>query len=148
MLFSDHSHTTSALVSVPHGFALERLLAAEFVGGWALGSMDLRHVADGVWCGRSLFDGTETHVEIVPHPTLGLIDYAVGSADSRAALIYIRVTPGATLGHGSECCLVSMHAMRAKATNDDRWTRTCTAHETEILLIKTQLERAFAEANG
>jgi hypothetical protein len=144
MLCPSHAHMTSRPVSVPSDFAFTRLSCGEFVGGWALGSMGLELIGPGVWRGRSLFDGSDAHVEILARAELGIIDYAVGSAEQRSPRIFIRVTPGDVLGLGSDCCLVTLHALRSAAADDARWARTCTAHETEILLIKAQLERAFA----
>lgn len=146
MIRPDHAHIASALVSVPAGFAFGRLADAAFVGGWSLGSMGLTEVAAGVYRGVSMFDGSEAHVDIRPQPGLGLIDFGVGTAEVRVPRIFIRVTPGETLGHGAGTCLVTMTALRAADTPDDRWARTCTTHETEILLIKAQLETAYAKA--
>jgi hypothetical protein len=144
----DDAHLTAILVSVPADFAFARLSDPVFVGGWALGSMGLRPVAPGVWTGRSLFDGSEAHVEIHPHPSLGLIDFAVGTATHRSPRISLRVTPGEVLGQGAGVCLVALTALRAATCDADRWARTCTVHETEILLIRAQLERAHAGATG
>lgn len=75
------AHQAAARVAVPADFAFARLGSADCVGGWALGSMDLMSAGDGVWRGRSLFDGAAAHVEILPDPTSGLIDFAVGTAE-------------------------------------------------------------------
>ena len=139
-----YAHMAAALVDVPAGFALDRLTDAGFIGGWALGSMGLQPVGGGVWRGTSLFDGAESHIEIHPQPALGLIDFAVGSAESRSPRIFLRVTSGPLLGHGADCCLVTLHALRPAQATAERWARTCTTHETEILLIKAQLEAALA----
>lgn len=144
MSWPAHAHMTSIPVSVPSDFALSRLSCAEFVGGWALGSMRLQPVAPGVWRGWSLFDGSEAHVEILVRAELGIIDYAIGCAERRSPRVFIRVTPGVVLGFEPDCCLVALQAMRSAAANDASWARTCAAHEAEILLIKAQLERAFA----
>lgn len=140
---SDHAHMTSALVAVPAEFALARLAQPGFVGGWSLGSMGLQEVAPGVFRGTSLFDGAEAHVDLRPAPDLGLIDYGVGSAVTRVPRIFIRVVAGAALGHPPASCLVLLVALRASGADAARWMRTCAAHETEILLIQAQLERAW-----
>ncbi|WP_323037615.1 hypothetical protein [Pararhodobacter sp.] len=140
------AHMAAALIEVPAAFAFNRLSQAEFVGGWALGSMGMTPVGGGVWVGHSLFDGAPAHVEIRPAPDLGLIDYAVGTAETRRPRIFIRVTPGPVTGRGDADCVVTLHALRSAQTEDARWTQTCIAHETEILLIKAQLERAYGEA--
>ncbi len=146
MIRTDSAHIASALVLVPAEFAFARLADAGFVGGWSLGSMNLQEVAPGVYRGVSMFDGSAAHVDIRPQPHLGLIDYGVGTAEVRLPRIFVRVTPGDMLGHGMEECLVTMTALRAAGSDADRWARTCAAHETEILLIKGQLESAWAAA--
>jgi hypothetical protein len=148
MSHPDHAHMTAELVSVPARFALDHLASADFVGGWSLGSMGLAQVAPGVFRGVSLFDGSEAHVDIRPNPDLGLIDYGVGTARARVPRIFLRVTDGATLGHPPGTCLVTLVALRAAQADPARWARTCRAHETEILLIKAQLETAFAGPGG
>lgn len=144
----DHAHIASALVSVPVDFALDRLADAGFVGGWSLGSMGLQAVAPGVYRGVSMFDGSEAHVDIRLQRDLGLIDYGVGTATARVPRIFIRVTPGPVLGHAEGECLVTMTALRVAGGAADRWERTRITHETEILLIKAQLETAFAEGGA
>ena len=144
MSYPDHAHITAAMVSVPAGFALARLTDAAFVGGWSLGSMDLKPTGDGAYRGVSMFDGSTAHVDIRPSPNLGLIDYGVGTAEHRVPRIFIRVTPGTVLGHGAGECLVTMTALRMAGSDIARWGRTCTTHEAEMLLIKAQLETAFA----
>jgi hypothetical protein len=144
MTLPDHAHTTAALVSVPAGFALAQLADARFVGGWSLGSMHLAEVAPGVYRGISMFDGSAAHVDIRPRPDLGLIDFGVGTLESRMPRIFIRVTPGDVLGHGDGACLLTLTALRAAGADPARWSRTCNTHEAEILLIKAQLETAFA----
>jgi len=139
------AHQAAARVAVPSGFAFDRLSEAGFVGRWALGSMGLTDVGEGVFRGHSLFDGSAAFVEIKPEPALGLIDFHVGSQKARRPRIFIRVTPGPVLGMGAGECLVTLHALRAVDAPDETWARTCLTHEAEILLIKAQLETAFAE---
>ena len=136
----DTAHHTAIRVAVPADFAFDRLSDAAFVGGWSLGSMGLQPVGAGVFRGQSLFDGSDAHVEIHPNPALGLIDFAVGSADTRVPRIWIRVAAGGPLGFGADTCVVGMGAWRAATTTDDIWARTRTSHETEIRLIKAQLD--------
>ena len=142
------AHLAAALVEVPAGFALDRLADPAFVGGWALGSMGLQPVGDGVFLGRSMFDGTEAHVEIRPRPEIGLVDYAVGTAESRSPRIFIRVTDGTVLGMTGAVCLVALHAVRVAGSTEARWQRTCVCHEAEILLIKAHLETARSETRN
>ncbi len=139
------AHQAAALVDVPASFALAHLSDAGMVGRWALGSMDLQPSGkDSVFRGRSLFDGSIAHVEIRAHPELGLIDYHVGTEASRSPRIMIRVAPASVAGLGDVQCLVTLFAWRNLSGDADRWARTCTTHEAEILLIKAQLETAHA----
>jgi len=108
----------------------------------------LAEVAPGVYRGVSMVDGAEGFIEIRPFPELGLIDFAVGSLTVRIPRIFIRVTTGAALGLGDGACLVALHAMRSAQATPEAWARTCTLHEAEILLIKGQLEAAFAKGGG
>lgn len=140
----DLAHMTAILAEVPAAFAFARLSEPAFVGGWSLGSLGLTEVAEGVYRGTSLFDGSAAHVDIRPVPALGLIDFGVGSLTARTPRIYIRVTPGPDLRHPEGRCQIALHALRAADSPDERWARTCITHETEILLIKAQLETAFA----
>lgn len=146
-ILPDTAHLASALVGVPARLAFARLSDPAFVGGWALGSMGLAEVAPRIFRGTSMFDGSAAHVEIRPVPELGLIDFAVGTLERRSPRIFIRVTPGADLGHGPETCLVTLHALRAATTAPEVWARTCICHEAEILLIKAQLERTATGAD-
>lgn len=142
------AHLAATRVEVPATFAVERLGDPAFVGGWALGSMNLEPLGGTLHRGRSLFDGSHAHVEIHVHAELGLIDYAVGDAEQRSARIFIRVTDGTVLDDDKDTCLVTLHALRPAGATPERWARTCTSHETEILLIRSQLERAYAEAGA
>lgn len=148
MLIPDVAHTAASEVRTPARFAFDCLTSAAFVGGWSLGSMDLRPVQDRLYRGRSLFDGSDAFVEIRPNPDLGLIDFAVGSAEHRDPRIFIRVIPGDVLGLDSDQCLVSLHALRSRRSTDYAWARTCITHEAEILLIKAQLEAAYARGEA
>lgn len=143
MTLSDHAHIASTVVTVPAGFALDRLSDAGFVGGWSLGSMGLTLVAPGVFRGISMFDGSEAFVDVRLQRDVGLIDFGVGTAEQRVPRIFVRVTPGTVLGHADGKCLITMIALRMADSEADRWARTCTTHETEILLIKAQLEAAY-----
>ena len=143
------AHQAAAHVAVPADFALERLADPGFVGGWALGSMNLSRLGDSpVYRGHSLFDGSEAFVEIDAHPALGLIDYRVGTQEARSPRISIRIVPGGVVGLDEGRCLVVLMAWRVHATPADRWARTCRAHEAEILLLKGQLESAFRDSHS
>ncbi|MCC5988162.1 MAG: hypothetical protein JJT95_10810 [Pararhodobacter sp.] len=141
------AHQAAAHVAVPARFALERLADPGFVGGWALGSMNLSRLGDSsVYRGHSLFDGSEAFVEFQPHPGTGLIDYHVGTQEARSPRVSIRVVPGNVVGLDDGRCLVVLMAWRVHSTPYERWNRTCRAHEAEILILKGQLESALADS--
>lgn len=144
--FNAAVHLASAVVAAPPQFSMERLSDAAFVGGWSLGSMGLSRHEDDVYVGTSLFDRSQAFVEIHPSPDLGLIRYAVGDASHRQARIYITVSDAGALGWEAGHSIIALHAIRAGNTPAGRWAQTCTAHETEILLIKSQLEREYGVA--
>lgn len=133
------AHLASARIAVRADMAFARLCDPDFISGWSLGSMGLTPTeVPGVLMGVSLFDGSATKVRIVPHEAIGLIDYEVG--DALRPRICIRVVDDALLGGETGRCLVALMAWRSPDTPVATWERTCTAHETEILLIKAQLE--------
>lgn len=136
-------HLASALVAAPPHYAIGRLSDAEFVGGWSLGSMGLSRHDDDIYVGTSLFDRSQAFVEIHPSPEVGLIRYSVGDATHRRSRIYITVSDAGELGWDAAHSIIALHAIRAGNTRPERWAQTCTAHETEILLIKSQLEREY-----
>lgn len=116
------AHMAAALIAVRAAFAMDALARADFVGGWALGSMGLAPgQGEGtVLVGYSLSDGSPAHVEILPAPSLGLIDYAVGSAAARRPRIFIRVTPGAVVGRGEHDRVVTLQVLRAAQASAER----------------------------
>lgn len=139
------AHTASATIAVPADRAFAALTSAEEVGRWALGSTDLQATEQSsVYRGVSLFDGSTTHVEIRGYPDLGLIDYYVGDARMRVPRITIRIASDEVSGVGPEHCLVAMTAWRGVGTPESDWMRTCALHEAEILLMKAQMEAAYA----
>lgn len=148
MQIPEAAHSATALVQTPVRFAFDLLASADFVGGWSLGSMGLQPAGPSVFRGRSLFDGSETFVEIRPNPGLGLIDFAVGSLEQREPRISIRVIPGEVIARDPACCLVSLHAVRSASATPETWARTCIVHEAEILLIKAQLETSYANGGA
>jgi len=96
-----------------------------------------------VYRGVSLFDGSETFMQMAVHPDLWLIDFLVGTDDLREPRVSLRLTPGALWGFGQTTCLFSMSTWRAAWMDDARWMRTCSTHETEALLFKAQTEAAW-----
>lgn len=143
------AHQAARWVGVPAPTAFRHLSDPAFVGRWALGCLGLAptETAD-VFEGQSLFDGSRARVRIVPHEAIGLIDYHVGQGELLRPRIAMRVVAGADIGGPAESCLVALSAWRVPDTPAETWARTCTAHETEILLIKTQLETLAADGRA
>jgi hypothetical protein len=138
------AHQASVCVEAPFEHTFGQLSDGRRLGRWALGSMDLVPVGPNLWRGTSLFDGSTAEVEIRPVPDLGLIDFYLGPEGRRVPRVSIRVTPGSDWGIGEGKCLVALSTWRAAWMDDDRWHRTCTTHELEVLLFKAQIEAAWA----
>ena len=140
-------HTASAHVDVPVAFAFERCCDPAALGTWTLGSMGFVETdAKGVFIGKSLFDSSETYMEMDVHPDLWLVDFVVGTRERREPRVSIRLTPGRLWGFDEASCLFAMSTWRAAWMDDDRWQRTCRTHETEAHLFKAQTETAWAES--
>lgn len=135
------AHLASVRIDAPADFAFAHLSDGRRLGRWALGSMDLVPAEEpGVWLGASLFDGSAAEVEIRPHVALGLIDFHLGPAGARVPRVSIRIAPGPDWGLTAQSCLVAMTTWRAGWMDDERWQRTRTTHELEVLLFKAQIE--------
>lgn len=135
------AHLASSHVEAPYDFTFANLSDGRAVGRWALGSMDLQPgPGTDVWHGVSLFDGSAAEVEIRPHPALDLIDFHLGPQGDRRPRVSIRVTPGADCGLDAQTSLVAMSTWRSGWMTDDRWRRTCTTHDLEVLLFMAQIE--------
>lgn len=135
------AHAASTIVDAPHEFVFAQLSDAGCLGRWALGSMDFRPAGQpGVHIGTSLFDGSESVVEIRPHPGHDTIDYLVGSLEERVARVSIRVLAGTEWGLPPDSSIATMTTWRAAFMSDGRWERTRITHELEVLLFKAQIE--------
>jgi hypothetical protein len=138
----DHSHCATTLVGVPADRAYAFLVDPVALGRWSLGCMDLTHVGNGVYRGRSLFDGGEGWLSIDGDPQRRVVDYHVGTLDQRLPRISARVVPGPVCGLAPAECYVSLLAWRARSMDEARWQRLFASHAAEICLIKAQLEAA------
>lgn len=135
------SHIATALIEAPAEPTFAFLADPLALGGWSLGCMRTEPTdLPGVFTGWSLFDGGQGWFEIVSDPERLFIDYHVGTRDRRVPRISARVVPGAVCGLGVNQCYASLIAWRPPAMAADRWLRLCSAHETEIWLIKEQIE--------
>lgn len=101
---------------------------------------------DAVVRGRSLLDGSESFVRVVPHePTLS-VDFAVGDDLSRLRRrIAARAVPGEEISLEPDHCLLLLLAWRPATMSDARWHQLVVAHEVEILVLRRCIE---AEMGG
>ncbi len=135
------SHVATALIEVPAEAAFSFLIDPLALGEWSLGCMRTQPTdRAGVYTGWSLFDGSQAFFEIVADADRLLIDYHVGTPEKRAPRISARVVRGPVCGLTEAQCYASLVAWRPQGMAADRWARLCSAHETEIWLIKEQIE--------
>ncbi|MBX9455203.1 MAG: hypothetical protein KL863_03785 [Rhizobium sp.] len=135
------AHTASTIVDAPLDVVFAQLCDPARLGRWTLGSMDYQPSGvAGVHVGTSLFDGATSLVEIRPAPELGIIDYLVGSLEKRIPRVSIRLVAGPDWGLPDTSCIAAMTTWRAAFMTDERWARTRTTHELEVLLFKEQIE--------
>ena len=134
------SHRASALCQVPAHHAFAFLADGLALGQWALGSWQTVQVGDGVVQGRSLFDDQPSWVRAVGDLASLTITYHVGSSQH---LLQPRISAviqaGETMGRDSNCCQVTLHAVRDPGMSDARWQRLMRCHEVEVLLIEARL---------
>ena len=136
-------HATARQCQASCARALAHLSTHAGMSRWILGLWNCRETAPGLFTGESLFDGAIGCVRVVVDAGRPQVDYLVGaSADSLVPRIRAHVIDGALLGHARGTCLVTLEAWRTGDMSDERWTRLMHTHETEIELIRAQLEAA------
>ncbi len=134
------SHSATCRVGVRADEAFAFLADPAALSRWSLGCMDLVDLGDGVYTGRSLFDGGQGWLSIDADPRRLLVDYHVGTRERREPRISARVVPGPVCGWDETACLVTLTAWRSASMSDERWSRLCASHEAEIWLIRSQIE--------
>ena len=135
------SHVATALVDAPAQAVFEFLTDPVALGEWSLGCMRTQPTdIAGVHTGWSLFDGSQAWFEIVADARVLLVDYHVGSLARRTPRISARVVRGSVCGLSDAHCYATLTAWRPQGMEAARWARLCSAHETEIWLIKEQIE--------
>jgi hypothetical protein len=145
----DRVHTASAVIDVAPRQAFTFLADGISLGRWALGCFETKAMGDGVFAGRSLFDGRALYVRIEPSEGELAVTYRVGSQPDRLSpRISAKVSPLEPGSSECERCLVSLIAERTPDMSDERWRQLAVTHETEILLIKGQLERMAEGTNA
>lgn len=140
------SHAVTELVAAPADRAFRFLADGLQLGRWAFGCWQTEAVADGLFRGHSLFDGSAGLVRIEADPARMSVWFHVGAVPERLVpRIVALVVPGERTGRGAETCLVTLLAWRDAGMNEDRWRRVAVGHETEALLIKALIERGASD---
>lgn len=129
-----------AILSTPNGMSHWNL------GLWNTRNADVTagdEVIGSIVCGDSLFDGSIGYCGVSVRRAEGLVEYRIGRDPHALGAVRItaRVTPGGPLGYDESCCLVALLAWRPRDMTDERWARLCATHETEIELLRSQLEQ-------
>lgn len=145
MNFEDeHCFTASILINAPAAKISVFLQDAVKTGDWAFGAWaPLTPMQDGIFKGRSLFDGGETVFRIHVHEQIHQIDYEVGYLGGELLpWIVVRVTPGHVVGRAADTSLLSLIAWRNVEWKDDDWRLVCATHQTEVYRIRHLVEKS------
>lgn len=128
----------SVEVGVPLEHAFDYLADGIRQGEWTLGCWDRERVSDDLFRGRSLYDGRESFVRVLPDRTHQLIDFEVGPApDTLVPRISLRLRE-----RGAGSCIVTLMVWRMVDQDDESWERICELHRAEVHLLKGRLELA------
>ena len=98
--------------------------------------------AEGIYRGRSLFDGEQNYFAVTAHPQLLLVEYSVGPRGALKPRIRAQVMRADDVGLATTNCYLTLTAWRPADMSAARWSRLCAAHNVEIWLIKEQVEAA------
>ena len=112
------------------------------LGRWAFGCWNTEAVEGGLFRGHSLFDSAAFLVRIDADRARFMVRFHVGSDPARLVpRIVAHVVPGEQCGRGPKESLVTLLAWRDAGMSEERWRRVAVGHETEVLLIKSLIER-------
>lgn len=129
--------TVEVGVSVEHAY--DYLSDGIRQGEWTLGCWDRKRVDDDLFRGRSLYDGRESFVRVLPDRSRRLIDFEVGSTpDALVPRISLRLRE-----RGAGSCIVTLMVWRAPDQDDESWQRVRELHRAEVHLLKGRLELGF-----
>src|SRR5262245_15532081 len=137
-----HCHSSSIAIGSTAEAAFDLMSNGVRQGHWALGSMQRREVAPGIFLGVSIFSRKDLYVRLNADRARLLVDYEVGP--SREAMQFrhmSRVIPGPTLKMSPQACVVTLLTWRLATQSDADWIQLSTVHEAEMFLIKGLLER-------
>lgn len=138
-----YCHSASIDVAAPAAAAFAFMADGLKQGRWAFGSWDREALEGGVFAGTSLFSGARTYVRIRADRDHLMVHYDVGGAPDAGELmprIVARIVPGPVLSMGENECVVSLIAWRTREMSDRRWHQLQVSHETQVLIIKHQIE--------
>jgi hypothetical protein len=140
--FSTRGHCVTAEINVPWELAFDYLKEPMNLGDWALGCRDVKKTEEsGLYSGNSIFDGKTVYFSIKAYKDIPLIDFLVGERNALQPRISVRLVPGPQSGNDKLVCLLSLSAWRNLDMDDARWHQLCVCHETEIILLKSLLEK-------
>lgn len=110
---------------------------------WALGSMGREDLGDGLFRGKSSFDGADLYVKLESYPDLLLVDYATGpSPQELVPHVEARIRPGSWLGRDDAVSVVTLTIWR-HGDDDEEWEFHLHLWRTEVRLIKGAIERGL-----
>jgi hypothetical protein len=141
-----HAICASTEVAVPAETAFEFMADGLKQDHWALGSMGRKALGDGLFHGKSSFDGSDLYIRIVSDRDLLLVDYSTG--DSPEALVphvEARIRPGSWVGleAGDAASVVTLTIWRWAGADEEEWEFHWHLWRTEIRLIKGAIERGL-----
>jgi hypothetical protein len=140
------SHATSIAVAASASAAFAFVSDPARLDRWSFGTWKTTLHDGGLVEGRAIFDDAVTWVRIDADPARLLVDYHLGARpDALVPRISARVVPGERLALAPHSCVLTLTAWRAQGMSDERWRRLTAAHEFEIVLLKSLIER---EAEG
>jgi hypothetical protein len=138
-----NSHTASIHIDVAPERAFEFMASGMEQTHWALGSWNRREVGDGVFTGKSLFDGRQLFIRLESSREHLLVDYYTGpSPQELRRAVMARIMPGEYLGRDPNSCVLALTTFRSDRVSPEAWARTYHAFKTEVHLIKGRLEGA------
>ena len=135
-------HITSIHIAAPAAAAFAFVSDPAKLDRWSFGTWKTTLHDGGLVEGRAIFDDAVTWVRIDADQARLLVDYHLGaSAGALTPRIMARVVPGERLALAADSCVLSLTAWRAQSMSDERWRRLTAAHEFEVVLLKSLIER-------
>jgi hypothetical protein len=134
----------SVEVAVPAETAFEFMADGLKQDHWALGSMGREDLGDGLFRGKSSFDGADLYVKLASDRELLLVDYATGPSPLQLVPhVEARIRPGSWLGREDSVSVVTLTIWRSAGTDDEEWEFHFHLWRTEVRLIKGAIERGL-----